>query len=161
MASDNCWCSVPLHPCLVISQNPQLMLCVCLHINRRANMGLKAKAGFKATDKSGGANPLTAIKNLGSNIVNTMTRAGSGQLPASAAPPHSAAAGPPGGPRVAPLGAPVRPVQVPTRVVIGPGGRPMARPLTKEQLLHAQVCADRLVCVCCQVPLLKLFSTLQ
>lgn len=44
--------------------------------NCRSIAGVKAKAGFKATEKSGGpmAAPIVALKKLGSNIKNSMQR---------------------------------------------------------------------------------------
>jgi hypothetical protein len=68
-------------------------------------VGVKQKAGFKATDKSGGANPITAIKSLGTNLINSMSRANSGGLPGSSVAPSplsAAAAAMAGGQRVAP-----------------------------------------------------------
>lgn len=108
-------------------------------------MGVKQKAGFKATDKSGGANPIAAIKNLGTNLMNTMTRANSSGLPTTAtgssmmaSPLSAAAAALSGGHRVAPASA----TPMSHKVVIGADGRPRVlppRPLTKAEMIQQQL----------------------
>ncbi|KAF8062642.1 VHA-F [Scenedesmus sp. PABB004] len=104
--------------------------------------GVKATAGFKATDKSGGdaAGPLGAIKSL-------MNRAGSGGAPGAAA-PGGAAAGPApplaaaAAAAAAPRGPPPRPPPMASKLVVGGDGRPYAlppRPLTPAEVIQAQL----------------------
>ncbi|WIA20938.1 hypothetical protein OEZ85_005279 [Tetradesmus obliquus] len=126
-------------------------------------VGVKAKAGFKATDKSGGANPISAIKNLGSNLISSMSRAGSSGLPTTsqqsgvvASPLSAAAAAMAGGQRVVPASAwclpaamaggqrvvPARPPPMSSKVVVGADGRPRVlppRPMTKSELIQAEL----------------------
>lgn len=100
-----------------------------------ALVGIKAAAGFKATEKSGG--PLGAVRALGNSIAASVTRTGSAGLPTAGAPPTPPLAAAAEAPRDI-----IVPPPMARKVVVGADGRPRLlppRPLTKAEMIQAEL----------------------